>query len=115
MLGSSASISDTNVALNTAAAEILRQFADELENAEDFEKSLHNLIKRVIKNHKRIIFNGNGYDDKWLAEAKERGLLNLQSTPDAMPYFISEKNISLLKWEREEPSLESLFMEVSQK
>ena len=95
MLGSSASVSDTNVALNTAAAEILRQFADELENADNFKTALHDLIRRVIKNHKRIIFNGNGYDEKWLAEAEKRGLLNLQSTPDAMPYFISEKNISL--------------------
>ena len=116
MLGSAASISDTNVALNTAAAEILRQFADELENAPDFEKSLQTLIKRVIKNHKRIIFNGNGYDDKWLAEAKVRGLLNLQSTPDAMPYFISEKNISLFTshkvyTEREIRSRYEIFLE----
>jgi glutamine synthetase len=116
MLGSSASISDTNVALNTAAAEVLRQFADELENADNFKAALHNLIKRVIKNHKRIIFNGNGYDDKWLAEAKVRGLLNLQTTPDAMPYFISEKNISLFTshkvyTEREIRSRYEIFLE----
>ncbi len=95
MLGSSASVSDTNTVLNTAVAEILKQFADELENATDFEKSLHELIRRVIANHKRIIFNGNGYDDKWLAEAKKRGLSNLLTTPDCMPRFIEEKSISL--------------------
>ena len=116
MLGSSASISDTNVALNTAAAEILRQFADELENADNFKTALHDLIRRVIKNHKRIIFNGNGYDDKWIAEAEKRGLLNLQSTPDAMPYFISDKNISLFTshkvyTEREIYSRYDIFLE----
>ena len=116
MLGSSASVSDTNVALNTAAAEILRQFADELENADNFKTALHDLIRRVIKNHKRIIFNGNGYDEKWLAEAEKRGLLNLQSTPDAMPYFISEKNISLFTshkvyTEREIRSRYEIFLE----
>jgi len=116
MLGSAASVSDTNVALNTAAAEILRQFADELENADNFKTALHDLIRRVIKNHKRIIFNGNGYDEKWLAEAEKRGLLNLQSTPDAMPYFISEKNISLFTshkvyTEREIRSRYEIFLE----
>lgn len=95
MLGSSASISGSNTVINTAVAEVLRQFADELENAPDFEKSLHDLIQRVIKEHKRIIFNGNGYDDTWLAEAKARGLLNLKTTPDALPYFISEKSVQL--------------------
>ena len=95
MLGSSASVSGSNTFLNTAVAEILKQFADELENAENFETALHALIKRVITNHKRIIFNGNGYDDKWIAEAEARGLLNLKTTPDAMPYFLKEKNIAL--------------------
>ena len=95
MLGSSASVSGPNTYLNTAVAEVLKQFADELENAENFETALHALIKRVITNHKRIIFNGNGYDDKWLAEAEKRGLLNLKTTPDAMPYFLNEKNITL--------------------
>ena len=95
MLGSSASISGSNTVINTAVAEVLRQFADELENAPNFEKALHDLIKRVIKQHKRIIFNGNGYDDTWLAEAKKRGLLNLKTTPDALPYFVSEKSVSL--------------------
>ena len=95
MLGSAASVSGPNTYLNTAVAEVLKQFADELENAENFETALHGLIKRVITNHKRIIFNGNGYDDKWLAEAERRGLLNLKTTPDAMPYFLKEKNIAL--------------------
>ncbi len=95
MLGSSASISGSNTVINTAVAEVLKQFADELENAPDFEKALHDLIKRVITEHKRIIFNGNGYDDTWLAEAEKRGLLNLKTTPDALPYFISEKSVAL--------------------
>ena len=95
MLGSSASVSDPNIMLNTAVAEILKQFADELEAGNDFENDLHDLIKRVFTNHKRIIFNGNGYDDAWLAEAKRRGLLNLAKTPDALPYFVAEKNVQL--------------------
>ena len=95
MLGSAASISDCNTVLNTAVAEALKQFADELENADNFETALHELIKRTITAHKRIIFNGNGYDDAWLKEAETRGLLNLRSTPDAMPSFIKEKNIKL--------------------
>jgi glutamine synthetase len=95
MLGSSASVSDPNVMLNTAVAEVLKQFADELEAGKDFENDLHALIKRVFTQHKRIIFNGNGYDDAWLAEAKRRGLLNLAKTPDALPYFVAEKNVSL--------------------
>ncbi len=95
MLGSSASVSDPNTTINTAVAEILKQFADELENAKDFEGALHDLIKRVITEHKRIVFNGNGYDDKWLAEAKKRGLHNLKTTPDALPHFVDEKNVAL--------------------
>ncbi len=95
MLGSSASVSDPNTTINTAVAEILRQFADELENANDFEGALHTLIKRVITEHKRIVFNGNGYDDKWLAEAKKRGLHDLKTTPDALPHFVDEKNVAL--------------------
>lgn len=95
MLGSAASVSDANTVLNTAVAESLRLFADELENANDFETALHALIKKEITAHKRIVFNGNGYDDKWLAEAEKRGLLNLKTTPDALPYFIAEKNIQL--------------------
>jgi glutamine synthetase len=95
MLGSSASISDANTVLNTAVAEVLKQFADELETASDFNASLHELIKRTITAHKRIIFNGNGYDNKWIAEAKKRGLSNLQTTPDALVHFTDEKNIEL--------------------
>jgi glutamine synthetase len=95
MLGSAASVSDANTVLNTAVAESLKQFADELESVSDFETALHDLIKKEITAHKRIIFNGNGYDDKWLAEAEARGLLNLKTTPDALPYFIKEKNINL--------------------
>ncbi len=95
MLGSSASVSMSNTVLNTAVAEELRLFADELENSSNFETALHELIKRVIAEHKRIIFNGNGYDYKWLMEADKRGLLNLKTTPDALPYLIKEKNVVL--------------------
>ena len=86
MPGSSASISGVNVVLNTAVAESLRQYADILEKADDFEAALHDLIKDVIHKHKRIIFNGNGYDESWVKEAEKRGLLNLRSTPDCVPY-----------------------------
>ncbi len=96
MLGSSNSISCANIHLNAAVAESLKQFADELEGAEDFNTALHALIKRTIKDHKRIIFNGNGYDDKWIAEAEKRGLLNLKTTPDAMPKICDKKNIDML-------------------
>ena len=95
MLGSSASISDANTVLNTAVAEVLREFADVLENANDFETALHDLIKDTITKHKRIIFNGNGYDDAWLEEAEKRGLSNLQTTPDALARFLDEKNVTL--------------------
>ena len=94
-LGSSASISDANVVINTIVAESLRQFADELEGAEDFQGKLHDLIVREIRAHKRIVFNGNGYSDEWVAEAEKRGLLNLKSTVDALPYLIQPKNIDL--------------------
>ncbi len=97
MLGSSASVAGPNTTLNTAVAEVLSQFADELENKKDFEGSLHELIKRVIKEHKRIIFNGNGYDDAWVKEAESRGLLNLRTTPDCLPYMLHEKNVELYK------------------
>ncbi len=116
MLGSSASVSDTNTALNTAVAEILKQFADELEGAENFESALHSLIRRVITEHKRIIFNGNGYDDKWIAEAEKRGLSNLVTTPDALIHFIDEKNMQLFTshkvyTEREIRSRYEIFLE----
>jgi len=95
MLGSSQSISGPNVVLNTAVAESLRQYADILEEADDFESALHELIRRVIREHKRIIFNGNGYDDAWIKEAEKRGLLNLKATPDCTPYYLAQKNIEL--------------------
>lgn len=95
MLGSHASISCANIILNTAVAEELKQFADALEGSKDFHKDLDALIKRVIKEHKRIVFNGNGYDDEWIAEAEKRGLLNLKTTPDALPYYVSNKNVKL--------------------
>ena len=94
-LGSSASISDSNVVLNTIVAESLKQFADELEGAEDFKGTLHDLIVREIKAHKRIIFNGNGYAASWVEEAEKRGLANLKTTVDALPCMISEKNRKL--------------------
>ena len=95
MLGSSNTISNANVVLNTAVAEVLRQFADTLEGADDLDSALHTLIKKTISDHKRIIFNGNGYDDAWLFEAEKRGLLNNKTTPDALPCLIAEKNIRL--------------------
>lgn len=83
--------------LNGAVAQSLKLFADELEKADDFEGALHDLIRRTIHEHKRIIFNGNGYDDAWIKEATEkRGLLNLRTTPDAMPTILEEKNVSML-------------------
>lgn len=96
MLGSSNSISCANIHLNAAVAEVLKQFADELEKADDFNTALHELIKRTIKDHKRIIFNGNGYDDAWIAEAEKRGLMNLKTTADAMPHICDKKNVDML-------------------
>ena len=97
MLGSSNSIACSNIMLNAAVAESLRQYADYLEKAEDFEAALHDLIQKTIKTHKRIIFNGNGYDDAWIREATEqRGLLNLRTTPDALPRILEKKNVDML-------------------
>ncbi len=97
MLGSSNSIACTNIMLNSAVAESLKQFADELEGADDFNTALHSLIQKTIKKHKRIIFNGNGYDDAWIKEATEkRGLLNLRTTPDCMPRSLDKKNVDML-------------------
>ena len=96
-LGSSQSISGPNTNLTTAIAESLCQFADELEKAEDFTAALNTLIRRVLKEHKRIIFNGNNYDPSWVVEAEKRGLMNLKSTVDASPYYIADKNVALLK------------------
>ena len=95
MLGSSASISGANVVINTAVAESLRQYADILEKSTDFEADLHDLIKSVIAKHKRIIFNGNGYDESWIHEAESRGLLNLRSTPEALIHYTDKKNVEL--------------------
>ena len=94
-LGSSESISCANVVINTIVAESLRQFADELESAEDFQKTLHELIVRNLHDHKRIIFNGNGYSAEWVEEAKRRGLPNFVSTIDALPHLLDEKNVRL--------------------
>ena len=97
MLGSSNSIACTNIMLNSAVAESLKIYADRLEKAEDFEGALHKLIQKTIKDHKRIIFNGNGYDDAWIEEATEkRGLLNYRTTPDCMPHLLDEKNVRML-------------------
>ncbi|MBR4341811.1 MAG: glutamine synthetase III [Lachnospiraceae bacterium] len=97
MLGSSNSIACANIMLNAAVAESLKIYADELEKSKNFEKDLHKLIQKTIKEHKRIIFNGNGYDDAWIKEAtKKRKLLNLRTTPDCMPLILSEKNVAML-------------------
>ena len=97
MVGSSNSIACANVMINAAVAESLRQFADALENTENFDECLHGLIRDTIKAHKRIIFNGNGYDDAWIKEAEEeRGLLNLRTTPDALKTLLDPKNIEML-------------------
>lgn len=95
MLGSNQSISGPNIVLNTIVAEELKQFADELEGAEDFTKALNALIRKTIKEHKRIIFNGDGYADSWPVEAEKRGLLNYKTTVEALPHFIDKKNIDL--------------------
>ena len=95
MLGSSTSIAEANIVLNTIIADTLREFADELEKAEDLNAALQLLIQNTIKTHKRIIFNGNNYSEEWVKEAEKRGLLNLPSTMDVLPYFVKEKNIEL--------------------
>ncbi len=95
MLGASQSISGPNVVLNTAVAESLRQYADRLEDAEDFDTALHDLIREVIRSHRRIIFNGNGYGEEWTREAERRGLSNYPSTPDCTPYYLAPKNVAL--------------------
>ncbi|MBQ8830773.1 MAG: glutamine synthetase type III, partial [Oscillospiraceae bacterium] len=97
MLGSSNSIACANIMLNTAVAESLKIYADILEGASDFKTALHELIRTVITDHKRIIFNGNGYDDSWIEEATDkRGLLNLRTTPDAMEELLKKKNMEML-------------------
>ena len=97
MLGSSNSIACANIMLNSAVAESLKIYADRLEKAEDFESALHDMIQKTIKDHKRIIFNGNGYDESWIKEATEvRGLLNYRTTADCMPHLLDEKNVKML-------------------
>ncbi|MBN1778045.1 MAG: glutamine synthetase III [Clostridiales bacterium] len=96
-LGSSQSISGPNTTLTTAIAESLCLFADELEGASDFTVALNTLIRRVLKEHKRIVFNGNNYDPAWVVEAEKRGLMNLKSTVDAAPQYIADKNVALFK------------------
>lgn len=97
MLGSSASVATPNIILNTAVAEALSQFAEELEGTapEDMEHAVHELIKGAVTKHKKVIFNGNGYTEEWVREAEKRGLYNLPSVPDCLPQFIAEKNIEL--------------------
>jgi len=94
-LGSSFSVAEPNIILNTIVADTLMQFADELEQASDFTAALNRLIRRTIKRHKRIIFNGNGYSKEWIEEAERRGLKNYTSTTDALPHYTDEKNIAL--------------------
>ena len=96
MLGSSNSIACANIMLNSAVAEILQEFADKLEKSTDFDTDLHELIKDTIKEHRRIIFNGNGYGDEWMAEAEKRGLSNLKTTADCMPKLLDKKNADML-------------------
>ncbi len=97
MVGSSDSIACSNIMLNTAVAESLKIYADRLEGAADFETALHEMIRKTIKDHKRIIFNGNGYDGSWIKEAMEkRGLMNLRATPDAVPHLLDKKNVDML-------------------
>ena len=97
MLGSSNSIACANIMLNSAVAESLKIYADRLEKAENFEDTLHEMIRKTIRDHKHIIFNGNGYDDTWIKEATEkRGLLNYRTTPDCMPHLLDEKNVRML-------------------
>ncbi len=97
MLGSSNSIACANIMLNSAVAESLKIYADRLEKAEDFQLTLHEMIRKTIKDHKRIIFNGNGYDESWIEEAtQKRGLLNYRTTPDCIPHVLDEKNVKML-------------------
>ena len=96
MLGSSNSISCANIMLNSAVAESLKIYADRLEGVENFKQSLHEMIKKTIKDHKRILFNGNGYDETWIEEAEKRGLMNYRTTPDCMPHLLDKKNVEML-------------------
>ena len=95
MLGSSASVAEPNVVLNTIVADELGKFADELENSKNFDDTVHSIIRNTVKNHKRIIFNGNNYSDQWVKEAERRGLSNYKTTPEAIPHFVDKKNVDL--------------------
>ena len=97
MLGSEASVANPNIILNTAVAECVHQFAEQLKDVPDdkMDDAIHELIRKTITDHKRVIFNGNGYTDEWIEEAEKRGLYNLKSTPEALPQFIAEKNVDL--------------------
>lgn len=95
MPGSKLSVAGPNTVLNTIVADVLDQFADELEKADNFQDALDDLIKRTIKENQNIIFNGNGYSDEWPVEAEKRGLLNLKSTPEAVPAFLAQKNVDV--------------------
>ena len=97
MLGSAASVANPNIVLNTAVAEALSEFSETLKDVPEaeMESAVHALLKKTLEEHKRIIFNGNGYTDEWVEEAEKRGLYNLKSTPDALPHFIAEKNVAL--------------------
>ena len=97
MVGSRDSIAGPNIVLNTIVAEAFSDACDILEKAEDFDEAVHDLIKKNFSEHQRIIFNGNGYDDAWITEAESRGLLNLHSTADALPYFCADKNLTLFE------------------
>ena len=97
MLGSAENIACANIMLNTAVADVLEEFADVLEKADDVKTAAEELVRKTIKEHKRIIFNGNNYSDEWVEEAQKRGLLNLRTLPDALPYYISDKNIKLFQ------------------
>ncbi|MEA5014078.1 MAG: glutamine synthetase III [Candidatus Limiplasma sp.] len=97
MLGSALSISGPNIVLNTIVAESLRQFADVLQDAKDFREAASQLVRENIRSHKRILFNGDNYTQEWVEEAERRGLLNLKTTPEALPYFIAEKNVALFE------------------
>ena len=96
MMGSSQSVSDPNITLNTIMAEELSRFADILEQAENFDEALHDLVTKTFTDHQRILFNGNGYSDEWCLEAHRRGLSDLRSTPEAMPKYVSDKNVELV-------------------
>ena len=100
MVGSSQSVSEANIILNTAVADVLRRYADELESAESFDAALHELIKRSIRDHCRIVFNGNGYEETWADEAARRGLCNFRSTPDCVMHLLDAKNVELFRRSR---------------